>query len=191
MKLYSEPFLTGPLWLFCSSFVPYGIIFVGYLHVFLFRELLKDLERTDICIYIYIYIINLDFKLPLSNHCSNNNNNTTTTTTTATTYCQSSIIPFNRQYAQHSYTDDDIDCLVPQRAIYHFAGNARYLWTHAVRPSIAGPDGTFERWGTWDKVLRRGKTLGQTKTVKQYGYSRVERWKVVINYRSILIYLIV
>eukprot|EP00438_Fugacium_kawagutii_P020014 Skav218960 [mRNA] locus=scaffold1876:25497:29674:- [translate_table: standard] len=65
-----------------------------------------------------------------------------------------------RQYAQHSYTDDDIDCLVPRRAIYHFAGNARYLWTHAVRPSVAAGDGTFERWGTWDKVLRRGKSLG-------------------------------
>ncbi|CAK9109618.1 unnamed protein product [Durusdinium trenchii] len=38
-----------------------------------------------------------------------------------------------RQYAQHSYTDDDIDCLVPRRAVYHFGGNARYLWTHAVR----------------------------------------------------------
>mmetsp|Transcript_2367 Transcript_2367/g.4106 ORF Transcript_2367/g.4106 Transcript_2367/m.4106 type:complete len:360 (-) Transcript_2367:28-1107(-) len=66
----------------------------------------------------------------------------------------------DEQYAQHSYTDDDIDCLVPRRAIYHFAGNARYLWTHAVRPSVTagdGTDGTFERWGTWDKVLRRGK----------------------------------
>ena len=162
MKLYSEPFLTGPLWLFCSSFVPYSIIFVGYLHVFLDREVLKDLERTD--------ITNLD----LSFHFQ------IIAATTTTPYYQSSIIPFNRQYAQHSYTDDDIDCLVPQRAIYHFAGNARYLWTHAVRPSIAGPDGTFERWGTWDKVLRRGKTLGQTKTVKQYGYSWVEWWKVVI-----------
>lgn len=69
-----------------------------------------------------------------------------------------------RQYAQHSYTDDDIDCLVPRRAIYHFAGNARYLWTHAVRPSVSAGDGTdvtFERWGTWDKVLRREKMLGQ------------------------------
>lgn len=66
----------------------------------------------------------------------------------------------DEQYAQHSYTDDDIDCLVPRRAIYHFAGNARYLWTHAVRPSVSagdGTDGTFERWGTWDKVLRREK----------------------------------
>ncbi|CAJ1450013.1 unnamed protein product [Effrenium voratum] len=60
-------------------------------------------------------------------------------------------------YAQHSYTDDDIDCLVPRRAIYQFSGNARYLWTHAVRPSLPSGDGTFERWGTWDKVLRRQK----------------------------------
>ena len=62
-------------------------------------------------------------------------------------------------YAQHSYTDQDIDCLVPRRAAYHFAGNARYLWTHAVRPSVRPPGSpdadTFERWGTWDKVLRR------------------------------------
>jgi len=64
-------------------------------------------------------------------------------------------------YIQQSYTDDDIDCLVPQRAIYHFSGNARYLWTHAVRPSVRPPDAedpdTFERWGTWDRVLRREK----------------------------------
>lgn len=63
----------------------------------------------------------------------------------------------DEQYAQHSYTDDDIDCLVPRRAVYHFGGNARYLWTHAVRPSIPASDGTFERWGTWEKVLRRQK----------------------------------
>lgn len=47
--------------------------------------------------------------------------------------------------------------MVPQRAIYHFAGHARYLWTHAVRPSVPAGDGTFERWGTWEKVLRRKK----------------------------------
>ena len=65
----------------------------------------------------------------------------------------------DEQFALISYTDDDIDCLVPQRAIYHFAGNARYLWTHALRPPIAASDidGAFDRWGTWDAVLRRGK----------------------------------
>ncbi|CAE7368982.1 gsp-2 [Symbiodinium natans] len=64
----------------------------------------------------------------------------------------------DEHFAQHSYTDEDIDCLVPRRAAYSFTGNARYLWTHAVRPSVrpsAEDPETFERWGTWEKVLRR------------------------------------
>jgi len=48
--------------------------------------------------------------------CSNNNNNNLPTL---------NPITFNRQFALVSYTDDDIDCLVPQRGIYHFSGNAR------------------------------------------------------------------
>jgi len=65
------------------------------------------------------------------------------------------------EFIRHSFTDEDIDCLVPQRAMYHFSGNARYLWTHAIRPPAThvGKDGleAYERWGTWDKVLRRRK----------------------------------
>mmetsp|Transcript_115509 Transcript_115509/g.337901 ORF Transcript_115509/g.337901 Transcript_115509/m.337901 type:complete len:375 (+) Transcript_115509:73-1197(+) len=64
-------------------------------------------------------------------------------------------------FTRDSFTDDDIDCLVPRRAVYHFSGNARYLWTHAIRPPATreGGDGqeAYERWGTWDKVLRRRK----------------------------------
>mmetsp|Transcript_99059 Transcript_99059/g.275807 ORF Transcript_99059/g.275807 Transcript_99059/m.275807 type:complete len:379 (+) Transcript_99059:69-1205(+) len=65
------------------------------------------------------------------------------------------------EFVQHSFTDEDIDCLVPRRAMYHFSGDARYLWTHAIRPPAtrmaeAGLE-AYERWGTWDKVLRRRK----------------------------------
>jgi len=63
------------------------------------------------------------------------------------------------RFMRDSYTDEDIDCLVPQRAMYHFAGEARYVWTHAVRPPATrmGEDGleAYDRWGTWKKVLRR------------------------------------
>mmetsp|Transcript_112750 Transcript_112750/g.351571 ORF Transcript_112750/g.351571 Transcript_112750/m.351571 type:complete len:375 (+) Transcript_112750:157-1281(+) len=62
-------------------------------------------------------------------------------------------------YVRQSFTDSDIDCLVPRRAVYHFSGNARYLWTHAIRPPATrvGDGGVeaYERWGTWDRVLRR------------------------------------
>jgi len=38
-------------------------------------------------------------------------------------------------------------------------GEARYVWTHAVRPPATrmGEDGleAYDRWGTWEKVLRR------------------------------------
>mmetsp|Transcript_5903 Transcript_5903/g.15744 ORF Transcript_5903/g.15744 Transcript_5903/m.15744 type:complete len:247 (-) Transcript_5903:3-743(-) len=65
------------------------------------------------------------------------------------------------EFTRYSFTDRDLDCLVPQRAIYHFSGNARYLWTHAIRPPATreGENGleAYERWGTWDKVLRRRK----------------------------------
>lgn len=64
-------------------------------------------------------------------------------------------------FTRYSFTDSDLDCLVPQRAIYHFSGNARYLWTHAIRPPATreGESGleAYERWGTWEKVLRRRK----------------------------------
>lgn len=63
-------------------------------------------------------------------------------------------------YCQQSFTDDDIDCRVPQRALYHMAGSARYSWAHSIRPPlqrISWERGieAFERWGTLDTVLPR------------------------------------
>lgn len=64
-------------------------------------------------------------------------------------------------YCMHSFTDDDIDCFAARRSLYHMAGEARYVWTHAIRPPLVQveADGfeAFERWGTWDMVLRRSK----------------------------------
>jgi len=67
----------------------------------------------------------------------------------------------DEEYAQHSFTDEDIDCLVPRRAMYHMSGSARYQWTHAMRPPVTNmaEEGleAFDRFGTWEKVLRRQK----------------------------------
>lgn len=63
-------------------------------------------------------------------------------------------------YSVHSFTDNDVDCLVARRSLYHMSGDARYFWTHAIRPPLVrdvSEDGfeAYDRWGTWEKARRR------------------------------------
>lgn len=63
-------------------------------------------------------------------------------------------------YSVQSYTDDDLDCLVGRRSLYHMSGDARYLWTHGIRPPLirdVTEEGfeAYDRWGTWDNGRRR------------------------------------
>ena len=41
------------------------------------------------------------------------------------------------RFGMESYTDQDVDCLVRRRSICAFANDARYRWTHAMRPGVA------------------------------------------------------
>ena len=68
------------------------------------------------------------------------------------------MIMIMQVYAVHSYTDKDLDCLVPQRTLCHMEGGARYTWTHAIRPPMRSRDedaDVYDRWGTWEKVMAR------------------------------------
>lgn len=60
----------------------------------------------------------------------------------------------------HSWTDDDIDVLLPPGDLLHFSGDARYKWKHAIRTGLdAGPpyNGIVDWWGNLEHLVKRNK----------------------------------
>lgn len=67
-------------------------------------------------------------------------------------------------FGMRSFTDDDVDCIARRRSLIHFSGDARYRWTHAIRPGFVAEIPTssgeasariLEWWGTREQLLER------------------------------------
>ena len=60
----------------------------------------------------------------------------------------------------HSWTDDDIDVLLPPGDLLHFSGDARFKWKHAIRTGVdAGPpfNCIVDWWGNLEHLIKRNK----------------------------------
>lgn len=60
----------------------------------------------------------------------------------------------------HSWTNDDIDVLLPVGDLLHFSGDARFKWKHAIRTGLdAGEpyNGVVDWWGNLEHLYKRNK----------------------------------
>jgi len=67
-------------------------------------------------------------------------------------------------FGMRSFTDNDLDCLLRRRSLCHFSGDARYRWTHAIRPGVVvalqdesgAPRACIcDWWGTMENLMER------------------------------------
>ena len=67
-----------------------------------------------------------------------------------------------KEIGMRSWSDRDIDVIFQPRSLVHFTGEARAVWSHAIRAGVSvdgvGPGGgpaTCDWWGQTDYLLRR------------------------------------